>query len=116
MLNVVLYTLTLPGGDPADDFAACQGQAAIDGLTVVDRITDVSTAPAPDASGGDNPALRGGYARLLNDLANPRVAVHGIVAVSRTSITTIDTLYRDQLKQLSRARCGLWLVREETRL
>ncbi|GHH56744.1 hypothetical protein [Streptomyces candidus] len=48
-------------------------------------------------TGGDNPLLRRGYARALQMLADPTCPVRGVVAVSRTAITSVDRLYQDQL-------------------
>jgi hypothetical protein len=109
-LQVVLYALTLPGGDPRDDLAACQGYADAQHLAVTDRIVD----DTQDRTGADDPSLRRGYSRMLHALADPTTPVHGVVAVSRTAITTNNRLYEQQLTTLNTYEAGLWLLRAET--
>ncbi|MEU6346495.1 hypothetical protein ABZ883_36730 [Streptomyces sp. NPDC046977] len=79
-------------------------------LTVVERIVDATT----DTTAADDPALRRGYALLRRHLANPHVSAHGVVAVSRTAITSTDRFYDQELAWMGRHRVGLWLVRSET--
>jgi hypothetical protein len=51
---------------------------------------------------------------MLHALADPATPVHGVVAVSRTAITTNNRLYEQQLTTLSTYEAGLWLLRAET--
>lgn len=83
-LQVVLHALTLPAGNPHDDLTAGQGCAHAQHLLVTDRIVN----DTQDRTGTDDPSLRRGYSRLLHALADPATPVHGVVAVSRTAITT----------------------------
>ncbi|MFJ8752167.1 hypothetical protein ACIREO_22965 [Streptomyces sp. NPDC102441] len=104
-LHVGLYALVPPAQDPHDNLAACQGHAELQGLVVMERIAAISTTRA------DDPALRRGYARLLSNLADPAVPLHGVVAADRNTITTPD-----QLTWFAAHRAGLWPGESETGL
>lgn len=115
-LHVVLYALTGPDGAAHDDLAAARGYAerqrlVVGGPPLVDTLDSVDLR-----TGGDNPLLRRGYARAQQMLADPTCPVRGVVAVSRTAITSVDRLYQDQLTWYADRHAGLWLVRSETQL
>lgn len=107
---VVLYALARQGGCPDGDLAACQGYAAAHGLVVADRFVDT----VDDHGAADDPSLRRGYARALQQLSGPASNVTGLVSVSRTAISPVDLLYRGQLTRIAVLDGGLWLVRRET--
>jgi hypothetical protein len=111
-LSVVLYTLTGPGGDPHDDLAAAQGYADTHRLLVADRIID--TVTRDDQTCADDPTLRRGYARTLHLLGDPASPVHGLVAISQTTVTPAGRLYEAQLNRYAAHGAGLFLVRAET--
>ncbi|MFD4683599.1 hypothetical protein ACFWP1_33365 [Streptomyces sp. NPDC058425] len=109
---VVLYALTRPGGDPHADLATARGYAAAHRLHVADQIVD--TIGLHDQACEDDPTLRRGYARALHLLADPSSPVQGVVAVSRTAVTSDGRLYEDQLALHAARGTALHLVRAET--
>ncbi|MFI2736635.1 hypothetical protein [Streptomyces sp. NPDC018711] len=113
-LSVVLYALTVPGGDPHPDLADAQGYAVAHGLVVADRIVD--TLARDDQASTDNPKLRRGYARALHLLGDPASPVRGLVAISQTAVTPVRRLYEIQLSGYAAFGAGLFLVRAETEI
>ncbi|MEU3904111.1 hypothetical protein AB0F20_09860 [Streptomyces goshikiensis] len=114
-LHVVLYALTVPGTTPNDDLAAVRGYAETQHLVVVGQVVD--WLDSVDArTGGEDPRLRRGFARVLQMISDPDCAVRCVAAASRTAITPADRLYEDLLTCFNKRRAGLWLVRSETEL
>jgi hypothetical protein len=97
--RVALYVLVDPGGDPADRFAVAQAQAIRSGTEITHRLCD--------STGMTDPFTRPGLARAY--AAIRRGEIHGIVAASRTDISTFDQPYEQELRRL-RAMAGFLLL------
>ncbi|MFE8941106.1 hypothetical protein ACFYNX_26985 [Streptomyces sp. NPDC007872] len=110
----MLYALIRPGGAPHDNLAIAQGYAEAHRLHVVERIVDV--LDHADHAGADDPCLRRGYARALHLLADSASRARGIVAVSRSSVTTASHPYEAQLLWHADHKTGLFLVRSEVEI
>ncbi|MEU0843930.1 hypothetical protein ABZ370_31260 [Streptomyces sp. NPDC005962] len=97
-VRVAEYALVRPGQDPADRLAQTRA------LVVRESWQMVMTTY--DDTGMTDPATRPHLARLY--AAIRRRELHGIVAASRTDITTFHDIYEDTLTRIR--TCGGFLV------
>jgi hypothetical protein len=103
-VRVGQYTLIEPNQDPASRLAQTQA--------VVARRKWEARVTTWDSTGMTDPALRPQMARLFTAIWDGQI--HGIVAASRTDISTFDEVYESTLAAI-RARGGfLTLARHET--
>lgn len=103
-VRVGQYTLIEPAQDPACRLTQTQ--------SVVGRRRWEASVTTWDSTGMTDPALRPQLARLFTAICHGEI--HGVVAASRTDISTFDEVYESTLAAL-RARGGfLALARSET--
>jgi hypothetical protein len=103
-VRVGQYTLIRPDQDPACRLTQTQN--------VVDWRRWEASVTTWDSTGMTDPALRPQLARLFTALCQGEI--HGIVAASRSDISTFDEVYESTLAAI-RARGGfLTLARSET--
>lgn len=102
--RVALYALVEPGGDPADRFAVAQAHAARSGSEIAFRLCD--------STGMTDPFTRPGLARAY--AAIRRGEIHGLVAASRTDISSFDHPYEQELRRLRAVPGFLLLAHDET--
>ncbi|MCM2392729.1 hypothetical protein [Streptomyces albipurpureus] len=105
-LAVVLYALTGPHGDPTEHLDLTR--------QVADRKHAQVHAVFSDTSGDLDPALRPGWADVLRTLAHREA--QAVVCVSRTAVSSHNTLYQQQLQRLGDHHTALYLFRHETAL
>ncbi|WP_326682033.1 hypothetical protein [Streptomyces sp. NBC_01237] len=103
---VARYALVAPGQDAADRLAQSMG--------VVTREGWVAVVAAYDDTGMTDPATRPHLARLCTAIR--RGELHGIVAPSRTDISTFHSAYEDALDTIRTCGGFLALARDETTL
>ncbi|MER5549537.1 hypothetical protein ABT072_45870 [Streptomyces sp. NPDC002589] len=103
-VRVGRYTLVEPGQDPACRLAETQA--------VVDRLSWQAPITTFDSTGMTDPAIRPQMARLYAAIC--RNEIHGIVAVSRTDISTFSCVYADTLTAIQARGGFLALARHET--
>jgi hypothetical protein len=103
--RVALYVLVEPGRDPADRFALAQVRAVRSGCEVVYRLCD--------STGMTDPFTRPSLARAYT--AVRRGEIQGIVAASRTDISTSNCHYEQELRRLRTLDGFLFLALDETR-